>query len=1816
VFVVWIARYRGSLWLGVLLALLGTFCARAQAASSSGYSTGQPLVAEHFSDSAHKRPIVAHYNGASCPACDPTDVGVSFGITIIITGITPVLPYSACNLNSGTLPPGLSIFLSNGVCNFSGIPTTPGSYTFVPYIADSANPPNVADTTTWTITINPAMTITTASLPSGLINSPYAGIQIGLTGGTAPYSWNVSGLPSGMSSNGSGLISGTPTQSGIFTVGVSVGDGAGGFVTTNPDLTLRVSGGPLGYTCSTLTGPVTVGVAYSNACTGFGGVPPYGWAINSGALPAGLSGNVGGNDGFSISGAPTAYGPFSYSIEIGDSNFPQTNYVGAAYSGIITLGPLNFTCSATNGAPAAVGGAYSNTCTASGGVPPYAWSISSGALPAGLSLNPSGGTLVISGTATGAGPYSFTIKLTDNNSPQGSFTKTYSGIVGPGLTFSCTASTGASPTVGLAYSNTCNASGGVAAYSWSISSGALPAGLSLSPSGPTLGISGTPTAPGMYSYTIKLTDSNSPVGSVTESYSGTVYTPLNPITCTAPTGAPPTVGLAYSNTCTASGGAAPYTWSISSGALPAGLSLSPSGPTLGISGTPTAPGMYSYTIKLTDSNSPAGSVTESYSGTVYTPLNPITCTAPTGAPPTVGLAYSNTCMATGGATPYTWSISSGALPAGLSLNPSGLISGTATTAGQYTYTIKLTDSNSPAGSATKSYSGTIYTPLNPITCSAPTGASPTVGLAYSNTCTVTGGATPYTWSISSGALPAGLSLSPSGGTLGISGTPTAAGPYSYTIQLTDSNSPAGSVTKTYAGTIYPGLTITTTVLPSGTAGQPYSVTLTASGGTGTGYAWAISGQPNGLNIGASSGVITGTPAAGSQGSHTITATLTDSGGNNASAQLVLTIGLPPITIVPTSLAAATEGAPYTAVKFDAGGGTGTGYTWTVSGQPSGLGINARTGLFSGTPAFGTSASSPYSVKVGVADSAGNSNSVQIPLTVNPAPATGITLSTPSLSFSYIQGGATPAPQSFGVLGTGGQTAFTVAASTISNGGWLTASASGSTTPANVTVSLQNLASLGVGMYQGSVQVQPQSSVGAQSVSVTLDVKPSTPRLNLSSDDVRFLLSPGSPAANSELEVVNTGGGSPSYSANVSSTSTPWLTITCGSQGNVSAGNPALICLKVDPTGLQAGTYVATLAVSGAGEQLNATLTLQVNSSPSSIVLSATAMNFTVVEGSFTVFPASQSSAVLNGGSATMNWTAQVNSSTAAPWLALSSSSGSSEPFGANQPAVTFTPNPAGLKAGDYSAVVNVTVPDGSAANSPAAITILLKVLPAGSKIPPAASTSGLIFIVPEGGLVSPAQALNLINGTDGQVDFSCLLYTAPGGADKTIPGWVSGPPAAGTVPGSGAFPMMVQANPQGLAAGTYNSQLRLGYSNGTHENVDVVLLVTPTVSPSLKAPASDTVKAAMAASALPHDTSCSSFALNFVGETPKDGSTVNAGTGYKLQLSAGCIPNPPDALNPLLYFSDGTQQTPIFNGQSQVYETSWTPSTASVGTAVQIQAQANPHNEVGLPVPVQPILYSLNVASADPLAGAFVSKVANAASGSNINEVAGGSFISIYGSQIASIVSLATTLPLAKQLGDVQVTLAGNALPLYYTSATQVNAIVPFLGDQYLNKDQALIVYRGCSPTGTGCIPSSPVNLNLVAIQPGIFPYQPTTPVEPPEQGAIEDANASYQVADPSHPAKPGDTISIYCAGLGQVKGTLVVGAAAPVGATTLSEPTVYIDGIQANVTYSGLAPESVGLYQVNAVVPQGIHSGTIQVYLTMPDSTGHPVSSNMVTIN
>jgi YVTN family beta-propeller protein len=423
---------------------------------------------------------------------------------------------------------------------------------------------------------------------------------------------------------------------------------------------------PATLTLSCPTGAAQVGIAYNSALTATGGVAPYTFSIITGALPPGLTLNTSTG---TITGTPTTVGTFSFTAQVVDS---QGDAATSSCNIVVTSSSsLTLTCP---NATAQMGVAYSSALVASGGVAPYTFSIISGSLPPGLTLDSATGA--ITGTPTTAGAFTFTAQVVDS---QGNTVTTSCTIVVPSPMFTLSCPTGAAQ-VGVAYSSALVPSGGVAPYTFSIFSGFLPTGLTLGAS--TGAITGTPTTVGTFNFTTQVVDSQ---GNTAQASCGIVVSSSS-LTVSCPAGTAQ-LGVVYNSALAASGGVAPYTFSIISGSLPPGLTLNTS--TGAITGTPTTGGTNNFTVQVTDSK--GNSATSNCTITVVVPT-PIALSCPAGTAQ-VGIAYSSAFNVTGGVPGYTFSITSGSLPPGLTLNTStGALTGTPTTTGTYNFTSQVVDS--------------------------------------------------------------------------------------------------------------------------------------------------------------------------------------------------------------------------------------------------------------------------------------------------------------------------------------------------------------------------------------------------------------------------------------------------------------------------------------------------------------------------------------------------------------------------------------------------------------------------------------------------------------------------------------------------------------------------------------------------------------------------------------------------------------------------------------------------------------------------------------------------------------------------------------------------------------------------------------------------------------------------------------------------------------------------------------------------------------------------------------------------------------------
>ncbi|WP_280938469.1 IPT/TIG domain-containing protein [Sinorhizobium sp. A49] len=676
---------------------------------------------------------------------------------------------------------------------------------------------------------NPTLTV---SIPSttAIVGMAYntGGASATILGGNASYTVNsVSGLPAGMANSGD-VLSGTPTVSGTFPVTFNITDsstGAGPY-TANATATLTVSL-PSAPVASAFTAPA---LAYNTGTASASTFSLAGYATNNPTSYAVGSATSANGGAVSVDSA----GLVMYTPPVGfrgnDSfTFTATNPGGTSSVATVTV-PVNnpvfsVTLPASSGT---VGGAYNSggaVVSISGGTGPYS-NFSASGLPAGLSISSSG---VISGTPTTAGNATVTITATDSSYGIGAFTSTASAsvsIAAPTMVISPASLSNAA--IGVPYGATLSNSGGLGPVTFEVTAGSLPAGLVLATDGT---ISGTSTAGGSYNFTVSATDSATAPGPYTGARAYTLTVDAATIVLSPAAGALPNgmTGIAYSQTVSASGGTAPYSYDVTVGALPTGLTLAANGT---LSGTPSASGTFNFTITGTDSSSGSGpyAMANAYTLTVASPtlaLTPAAGTLPAG---TVGTAHSQTFTASNGTAPYSYAITGGSLPNGLTLSAAGIVSGTPTADGNYSFDVTATDAYGATGSA--AYALLVKAPVAVFAFTPPAGnlGKTMAGEAYSQQIKATGGTAPLLYSLASGDLPKGMVLNVSTGDLTGPLDATSAGNYTFKIAVRDNHGATGSAT--YALEVAEqGVTVSDRVMNVPAGGSPTDVYLN-DGATG------------------------------------------------------------------------------------------------------------------------------------------------------------------------------------------------------------------------------------------------------------------------------------------------------------------------------------------------------------------------------------------------------------------------------------------------------------------------------------------------------------------------------------------------------------------------------------------------------------------------------------------------------------------------------------------------------------------------------------------------------------------------------------------------------------------------------------------------------------------------------------------------------------------------------------------------------------------------------------------------------------------------
>jgi len=1059
---------------------------------------------------------------------------------------------------TGSLPNGLTLTTAGLL---SGTPTQSGSFPIV-LTADNGTLPNPTQNLTIVVSEGPA--ITSLNSATFVLNTPGTTFQVTTTGFPAPTITFTGTLPNGLTLSTSGLLSGTPTQSGSFPVTLTAANG------TLPDgtqnFTVFVNAPPAITSANTATFLLnTAGTTFQVTTTGFP-VPTV--SVLTGSLPTGLTLSPAGL----LSGTPTQSGSFPVTLTAANGTLPNATQ---SFTVVVNEPPA---ITSANSATFLLNGVGTTFQVAMTGFPAPTVSVTTGTLPTGLTLSSAG---LLSGTPTQFG--SFPVTLTATNGILPDATQSFTVLVDtppaitsantatfdrnvPGTTFQVLMTGFPSPTV-------------------SVTAGALPPGLTLS----ALGLlSGTPTVGG--NFPVTLTAVNGTLPNATQAF--TVIVRQAP-TFTSADNTAFVVGQAGTFPITTNG--VPNAAFTAPGAiLPTGVTFTNNGDgTATLSGTPAIDTNGSYTFTIIADNGIGGPVPQSFTLTVNNPSQPI-ITSANGATFNVGALESFTV--TTAALPVAGTIAElGGLPAGVTFVNNG--DGTATLSGRPNagtagiYPLTITASN---GGPNTNQTFTLI--VAPVAGAAPTITSAnttTFAIGALSTFTITTTGTPAASINPAGPLPPGVNFLDNGdGTATISGTPLAgtgsplvstAGLYPVTITV---NNGVGTASQAFTLAVMNNVTNTPlfTSAPSAafTNGVFGSFTVSTADITTAGLAKINGAFPTGVTFTDNhdgTGTLAGTPS----GAATLyPLTFSALGGGSALQFFTLKVlQAPSITSVTSATFAVGQAGTFTVTTA----GVPSPALSQTLGLPSGVNFTDNgngTATLSGTPAAGTGGA--HSLSFTAINGVGTAATQSFTLNINDA---GSFTSQNSTTFTVGSNGSflvtTQAFPSTGTITRGGVALPTGVSFTDHNDG--TATLSG--TPAAGTG----------GTY--AISFTFNNGVGGPAVTQNFTLTVNQPPAITSANTATFRLN----TTGTTFQVVMTGFPAPTVSVTVGTLPTG-LTL---SPAGLLSGTPT-----------QSGSFPVTLtATNGIGSDATQSFTVLVNEPPA--ITSANATTFTTgTPGTFSV----------------------------------------------------------------------------------------------------------------------------------------------------------------------------------------------------------------------------------------------------------------------------------------------------------------------------------------------------------------------------------------------------------------------------------------------------------------------------------------------------------------------------------------------------------------------------------------------------------------------
>ena len=586
------------------------------------------------------------------------------------------------------------------------------------------------------------------------------------------------------------------------------------------------------------------------------------------------------------------------------------------------------------------------------------------------------------------------------------------------------------------------------------------------------------------------------------------------------------------------------------------------------------------------------------------------------------------------------------------------------------------------------------------------------------------------------------------------------------------------------------------------------------------------------------------------------------------------------------------------------------------------------------------------------------------------------------------------------------------------------------------------------------------------------------------------------------------------------------------------------------------------------------MTLLIEQPTKTILVSQSGLHFTGVEQSAAV--PSDTFGIANIGEGEMVWMVEASTLSGGPnWLTVSPREGRSQAGSLRVPQVEVSVNAAGLTAGQYHGLLRVNAIGAS--NSPQFVTVTLDVLPPGSNPGVVVRPTGLIFAAQAGTSSPGSQTVRLSTAASGQIEARSGLFTVDGGD------WIEILPPNVVLSAEDPRTIVVQPKVEGLPAGVYRGQLALSFSDGSPtQRVDILFLV-------VAGPPGVTLSGlpSNADGPLPrgHDSDgrgvdgCARQRLHAVFRTLTDNFSTPAGwpSLIEVQVADDCGASVPNAFV-VASFSSGDLPVLLTSLRNGLYGGTWNPVNSRNQVLVTVRAELPPLQGVELHSQGQ-------VRDNPPATRLFEGGIVNAASYAGGDALAPGAILSVFGSNLAEGLSQATTVPLEKTLGGATLLIGGFEAPLFFSSEGQINAQLPF--DLTPNTRPHVLV-RTRRADGALSL-SLPETITVAAARPAIF----TKNQQGTGQGAI--LNQDFSLNSVTNAEARGRVVQVFATGLGTTNPVIPSGNPAPAVpplAEVTTPVTATIGGVNAPVHFAGLAPDYVGLYQVNVEIPATVQPG------------------------